>query len=248
MGPNQVWHASRMGILVEVCCATVAEAVAAESAGADRIELCSALPVGGVTPSVGAFLECRDRLHIPIAVFVRPAEGGFDPAPEDFQAMLRDVAWFASNGACHIVAGTTDSDGMPDARNKEIVSAAGGLSVAYHRAFDTAPDQSVALDVLVGFGFTRMLTSGGPGRAADHLPKLRGLIGEAPSSFTVTVGGTVRAGNVVQIVQNTGCREVHLASRTLAAGSYSGHQTPVPSSEAAEVVSQLRIAGLRPAD
>ena len=233
-----------MGTLVEVCCATVAEAVAAQEAGADRIELCSALPVGGVTPSVGSFLECRDRLHIPIAVFVRQHEGGFNPQEADFQAMLRDVAWFAKSGACHIVSGTTDADGQPDRRNLEVVAAANGATVAYHRAFDTAPDQDRAMVDLKSWGFARMLTSGGPGLAASNLPGLRHLV-ESNPGFTFTVGGTVRAGNVVRIVQETGCREVHLASRSIGAGSYSGHGTPFPSKDAADVVAALKAAGLR---
>ncbi len=221
----------------------MSEAVAAERAGAGRIELCGALPVGGVTPSPGLYDEVTASVSIPIAVFVRTTEGGFDTPDPEFRALLRDIKWFTRNGAAHIVAGTVDASGEPDDRNRAIIDAAQGRA-AFHRAFDTVPDMGRALESLVSLGFSRVLTSGGPGRAIDNAESIRGLVTQAGDRLTILVGGKVRADHVVSLVRVTGCSEVHLASRLTGDGEYSGFSTPFPSDEATEVVAALREAGI----
>jgi copper homeostasis protein len=169
-------------ILLEICCGSLDDAIEAEAGGADRLELCSALFLGGLTPSLGTIVEADRRLAIPFLAMVRPRGGGFRYSAPEFASMERDVEL---------------------ARGRETV---------FHRAFDVTPDPFVALDQLVDLGITRVLTSGQKDSVPEGAPLIRRLLEHADGRIEVLPGGGIAAWNVRECVERTGCRQVHLTA------------------------------------
>ena len=148
-------------MLLEICCGSIDDAIAAERGGADRVELCSALFLGGLTPSIGTLDEARARLRIPIIAMVRPRSGGFCYTAAEFATMERDAAAALAHGADGVVFGILHPDGTIDLdRTRGIRQIIGARQAVFHRAFDVTPDPFRALDQLVDLGITRVLTSG----------------------------------------------------------------------------------------
>ncbi|MBM2614313.1 copper homeostasis protein CutC [Actinoplanes sp. LDG1-06] len=182
--------------------------------GVDRIELCSALPLGGVTPSIG-FIEAAVATPgiPPVHVLVRPRPGGFDYSPDEVATTLSDVRHAVAAGASGVVIGAV-REGRVDA---DLVSriVETGADVTFHRAFDTLPDPAEAIDDLVKLGVRRILTSAGADRVADALPALSRLVTEAAGRIEIMAGGGVRP-EVVGAIVRTGVPAVHAsAKRTL---------------------------------
>lgn len=147
--------------LLEIAANSVASAVAAEEGGADRIELVSALELGGLTPSHGMIALARERVRIPIYVLIRPRAGDFLYSDLETETMLRDIATCAHLGCDGVVIGALGADGNIDMeRCRAMVAAAGGLGVTFHRAFDMARDPRRALEDVIGLGCEQVLTSG----------------------------------------------------------------------------------------
>jgi copper homeostasis protein len=199
-----------MPCLLEVCIDSVGSARAASEVGADRLEVNSALVLGGLTPSAGMFTATRAAVQIPLVVMIRPRPGGFQYAPEEIDAMTRDVEMFAAAGADAFCFGALDAAGDVDREAcKRIMEAADGKPCVFHRAFDVCSDPSAALADLVDLGFARILTAGGAYTAERGLASLVALCGLAAGKITVLPGGGIRAGNVESIVSATGAKEVH---------------------------------------
>lgn len=218
-------------ILIEVCCGSVEEAISAEAAGADRIELCAALPTGGVTPSLGMLLTTRESIRIPIVAMVRPREGGACPPEPDFIAAVKDVQICARDGADEIICGVLNSDGEIDLlRNKEFIEAAEGKPVAFHRVFDMTADLEKSLDQLIELGFSRVLTSGGKPSVVTGMFKIESLLKRAENQITILPGGGVRLENVAQLIQ-IGCKELHFSARIENHVGYSGIRDFCPNPE-----------------
>jgi copper homeostasis protein len=191
----------------------VDDCIAAESGGADRIELCAAIATGGLTPSLGTLIEAKRRVRIPLVAMVRPREGGFCHSEEDFATMQRDAALLLEHGADGIVFGVLDSDGSVDTKRcGELLEVAGGKAAVFHRAFDVVPDPSRALGELIDLGFTRVLTSGQKKTAVDGRELIGRLIAQAGPRIEVLAGGGVRAHNVRQLVEVTHCTQVHMTA------------------------------------
>lgn len=204
----------RPRVLIEACCGSVQEAVAAQHAGADRIELCAALPTGGVTPSQGMIDEARSALSIPIVAMVRPREGGPCPPGEDFRAAVRDVRHAFAAGADEVITGFLDRTRRVDRdRNRALIEAAEGRPMAFHRVFDMCPDLDEALEDVVELGFCRILTSGGAASVETGLAGLRRLVDRAQGRLTILPGGGVRPSNVAKLVTDCRCQEVHFSFR-----------------------------------
>lgn len=201
-----------MPVLIEACCGSVEEAVAAQSAGADRIELCAALPTGGVTPSVGMLREARAELSIPIVAMVRPREGGACPPSPDFKAAVRDVEICFDNGADEVICGVLDQEGRVADANKEFLAAASGKLLAFHRVFDMTPDLPESLEKLVDLGFRRVLTSGGHASVDTALDVIENLVLQSDGRIVILPGGGVREHNVEALVR-AGCQELHFSFR-----------------------------------
>jgi copper homeostasis protein len=148
-------------VLLEICCGSIDDAIEAENGGADRVELCSALFLDGLTPSVGTIQEAKRRLKIPIMGMVRPRGGGFAYSEAEVATMERDAEAAVENGADGVVFGILQSDGRIDIpRCRRIRHLIGKHQAVFHRAFDVTPDPFQALEQLVDLGITRVLTSG----------------------------------------------------------------------------------------
>jgi copper homeostasis protein len=200
-------------VLMEIVASTVEDCMAAESGGADRIELCAAIATGGLTPSLGMLLEVKKRVRIPVMAMVRPRAGGFCYSAEEFAVMQRDAALLLEHGADGIVLGILHADGSIDTeRSGKIRELADGKQAEFHRAFDVVRDPINELDRLVELGFTRVLTSGGQKTASEGRELLRQLIEHVNGCIEVLPAGGVRPHNVLQLIDTTGCNQVHLTA------------------------------------
>lgn len=207
------------GVLVEACVDSVDSARAAERGGAGRLELCDALFDGGTTPSAGMIAACREGVSIPLFVIIRPRGGGFVYSEPELDVMRRDVVAARALGADGVVIGALRPDGTVHAdATRSLVDAAGDMPVSFHRAFDFAPDLSEALETLVTVGIKRVLTSGGAPTAGQGAAELASLVRQADGRIVVMAGGSVREGNVRELIAATGVREVHVRLTRLTRG------------------------------
>ena len=198
---------------LEICCGSIEDAMEAENGGADRVELCSALFLGGLTPSVGTIQEARRRLKIPIMVMVRPRAGGFAYSEAEMASMERDAEAAVGNGADGVVFGILQSDGSIDVRRSaRIRQLIGKRQAVFHRAFDVTPDPFEALEQLIDLGITRILTSGQKDSVPEGVELIRNLIERAGDRIEILPGGGIPVWNAKEIVERTGCRQLHLTA------------------------------------
>lgn len=197
-------------VLVEACVESLADSLVAEQGGADRLELCDDLSVGGITPNSNLIAEVKRAVKIPIAVMVRPRGGSFVFSNDEIDTTRRELDTVLSLGADMVVIGALDASGRVDARvTRELVERANGVPVTFHRAFDAVTNQLEALDMLIDAGVSRILTGGGPGPALNGIRSLAALVDQSGGRLSIMAGGKVRPDNVAQIVKESGVREVH---------------------------------------
>lgn len=188
---------------------------AATLGGADRVELCVALELGGLTPSVGLLEAARAATSLPIFVIVRPRAGDFVLDAEDLRGMVRDIAVLRGAGADGFVFGALEPDGAIDrVAIAELCAAAAPQPVTFHRAFDVSRHLLGSLNTLIELGVPRVLSSGGVPCAADGIAVLRSLVDRAQGRIAILAGGGVRRDNVRRIVDESGVDEVHLSAVT----------------------------------
>jgi copper homeostasis protein len=200
-------------VLLEICCGSIDDAIEAEKGGADRVELCSALFLGGLTPSLGTIQEAKRRLKIPVVVMVRPRAGGFAYSEAEMASMERDVEAAVEAGADGIVFGILQADGRIDlARCRRIRQLIGERQAVFHRAFDVTPDPYEALEQLVDLRITRVLTSGQKDSVPEGVELIRKLIERAGERIEILPGGGIQSWNVKEMIEKTGCRQVHLTA------------------------------------
>ena len=203
-----------MTIIVEICVDTPDGLAAAIAAGADRIELCAALALGGLTPTPG-LMSLAAGTGVPIYAMIRPREGDFLATPAEIDLMRRDIDAAREAGLAGVVLGVSDHHGRLDMEAlSHLVAHADGLGRTLHRAFDLAPDPFGALEAAVELGFERVLTSGGGARAIEALALLRELVERAGDRISVMPGGGVNAENAGTILKATGCTEIHASCRS----------------------------------
>jgi copper homeostasis protein len=200
---------------LEICVDSVAAAVAATRAGADRIELCRDLSDEGLTPTDEAMNAALARVRIPIYAIVRPRAGDFCYSATEFAAMARAIHRAKQIGVHGIVLGILDGRGRVDSdRTARLVDLARPLPVTFHRAFDRCPCLVRALEDVVTTGAARVLTSGGPGCAIENLAMLRQLVQCAAGRIVVMPGGGIRASNIARVGAQTGAEEMHSSARS----------------------------------
>lgn len=198
-----------MGFKLEICCASADDVFAAAEAGADRVELNSALFLGGLTPSIGLVREAK-KAGIPMIVMVRPRDGGFCYTEREFDCMLSDARSFAEEGVDGLVFGVLLPDGRVDKeRNRQLVEAAGDREKVFHRAFDVVPNWREAIDDLVELGFDRILTSGQAQNVVMGADTIKEMIEYAAGRIEILPGGGVRSHNIVELIRITGCTQAH---------------------------------------
>ena len=196
-------------ILLEVCVDSPEGLLAAVAGGADRIELCSALAASGLTPTPG-LMQLAATVPIPVYAMIRPRAGDFRYSPAEVEAMLADIDATREAGLAGVVFGASDAAGaLDEALLARLCAHAAGLGVTLHRAIDVVPDFEAALEVAVGLGFERILTSGGALTAQDGAERIAVLVAQAAGRIGVLAGCGVSARNAGEIVRRTGVTEIH---------------------------------------
>ena len=197
--------------MLEVCVDTVQAAVEAYEAGAGRIELCSALDVGGVTPCQSLIRAVRRRIDCPLVVLIRPRAGDFVYDQCERDQSLESIHIALGCGADGVVVGALQVDNKLDLVTLNAMRiAAAGFQLVMHRAFDFVDEPRLALDQLIELGFDRILTSGGrSGHVMNHLVSLKECIDYASDRIVIMPGGGVTVANAVQLISATGCQQLH---------------------------------------
>lgn len=197
-------------VLFELCVETLDAGHAAEAGGADRIELCSALDCGGVTPTAELAPGKLRTLAIPVYVLIRPRSGDFCFSQDEFNLMRRQVEEAKAAGAKGIAVGVLLEDGRVDvARTRELVELARPMAVTFHRAFDECPDLHEALEDVIETGADGLLTSGGAAdvlRGAELIGALKQRAGER---IQIIAGGGLRLESLVEVVRRAGVYSLH---------------------------------------
>jgi copper homeostasis protein len=200
-------------ILLEICCGSAEDAVVAQRGGADRVELCSALFLGGLTPSLGSLIEARQRVKIPVMAMNRPRAAGFCYSQVEFAVLERDTDLLLEHGAEGIVFGILKGDGTVDTRRAGMVRGRiGSRQSVFHRAFDVTPDPFRALEELVDLGITRVLTSGQRSGAREGSGLIRQLVERAAGRIEVLPGAGIGIDNVRDLIIATGCTQIHMTA------------------------------------
>jgi copper homeostasis protein len=203
-------HFPVKSLLLEIVVDTIEAAVAAERGGADRVELCGGLSIGGVTPDTELLRAVRKQIQIPIFVMIRPRAGDFVYCAAEFEAMKSTIVTAKGMGADGLVLGILKPNNFVDIqRTSELVSPAKPLPVTFHRAFDNTVDLRQALEDVVQAGATRILTSGGAASALDGAASIAALVSANSQRITIVPGAGINGGNILQVAAATGAREFH---------------------------------------
>ncbi|MEE2642594.1 MAG: copper homeostasis protein CutC [Planctomycetota bacterium] len=206
---------------VEVCVESLGSALAAEAGGADRIELNSAIGLGGLTPTTTLLHQLRTRISLPVVCMVRPRAGDFCYSQNEFDLMASECSALLEAGAEGIAIGFLDPGRKIDRpRLKKFKSLCGDRELVFHRAFDCASDPSEAIRVLIDHGIQRVLTSGGAATAMQGRQQLHSLVNRFGDRIEILPGAGINSLNVVELVSETGCRQVHgTFAKTVESGS-----------------------------
>lgn len=199
---------------LEICIDSVESAIAATHGGADRLELCTALGEGGLTPSVGLYHEVRRHFKGPLMFMIRPRGGDFLYSNAEFEVMKREVNMAKELGADGIVLGLLTTYGEIDSkRTAELVSMAQPLEVCFHRAFDMVENAAEALEILIELGVDRVLTSGQASGVYPGRKRLAQLVKQAGDRITVMPGAGINPDNFAEIIRTVGAREYHASAK-----------------------------------
>ncbi|XP_015048192.2 copper homeostasis protein cutC homolog, partial [Drosophila yakuba] len=211
-------------IKLEVCVDSIRSAFAAEAGGASRIELCSALGEGGLTPSIGTLKTLKETLTMPIYCMLRPRRGtDFVYSDEEMCALLTDMDLLRENGADGFVFGSLNPDRSINVDQcRHVLLASGGLPVTFHRAFDLTDQKSMDENVhlLRELGFRRLLSSGFRPTAADGVDCLAQLIAKHQRDFIVMPGAGIKVSNLEEILTVSRCLEFHASAQDTAGEDY----------------------------
>jgi copper homeostasis protein len=234
-------------VLLEVCVDSPQGLAAAIAGGAGRIELCSALELGGLTPVAG-LIKAAAAAPIPVYAMIRPHAGAFVFDEADEEAMMADIDAVRAFGLAGVVIGANRLDGSLDVPLiSRLKARAEGLGSTLHRAFDLVPDADAAVEQAIELGCERILTSGCVPKAIDGLETLGRLSRKAAGRISIMPGSGVRPGNVAHILRATGASEVH-ASCSSRVGSIDpravafGFEAAMTNRTDADIVRQMREA------
>lgn len=197
-------------MLVEVCANSLESALNAEKAGADRIELCSELAVGGITPSYGLLKAVSEKISIPVRVLIRPRSGDFNYADDEFEIMKRNIELCAEMGFQGIVSGVLNTNFSLNAdKTSQLIEVSKDLKFTFHRAFDWISNPIESLKQLENLGVDTILTSGQQKKAAEGFDMLTELHKKA-SHTTIMPGSGINAANAY-IFKEKGFKAIHLS-------------------------------------
>lgn len=205
-----------MKITLEICCDSADSVQAAIEGGADRIELCSALSEGGVTPSPGLQVAAVAAGPLPVYVLIRPRGGDFLYAEREWHIIYDDISRAGALGACGVVIGALDADGYLEVKHlSRAVQEAGPMDITFHRAFDMCSDPFRSLRELADLGIRRVLTSGQQASAETGAPRIRQWMDQVRGQISLMPGCGVNARNAARILRTTGATELHASARAL---------------------------------
>lgn len=203
-----------MEFKLEICVDSAVSALNAQSAGADRIELCDNLSEGGTTPGYGMIISARNNLSIGIHVLIRPRGGDFLYSDTEYDIMRRDIELCGENGIDGIVTGILLPDGTIDVeRTARLIEFAYPMTATFHRAFDMCADPVRGIEDVIATGASRLLTSGQQNKALDAVELIRQLVIQAGERLIVMPGGGIDETNAAQIITATKAKELHLTGR-----------------------------------
>lgn len=201
---------------LEICVGSLQSALAAQTGGADRIELCDNLAEGGTTPSYGMLRQCKKLLKIPFFPIIRPRGGNFIFSNDEFEIMKEDVICCRDLGCEGIVIGILSSDGSIDTeRCSELISLAGNMEITFHRAFDRCSDLERGLEDIIQMGCHRVLTSGGKEYAFEGIEILKSLVTQAGTRIIIMPGSGINELNLHKIAKETAAHEFHTTAKKL---------------------------------
>jgi copper homeostasis protein len=196
--------------LFELCAGSLEAAQVAESAGADQVELCSDLDIGGVTPAVEVMTAAIEALSIPVHVLIRARGGDFVFTAGEFARMQRQIEQAQKAGASGVAVGVLLPDGRVDVeRSRALVELAHPLSVTFHRAFDETVDLTEALEAVIDTGADCLLTSGGAPDVLSGADSIARLVRQAGARIPIMAGGGLRLTNLVEVLRRTGVSYLH---------------------------------------
>jgi copper homeostasis protein len=205
------------GILLEVAIASVEDALTAQAGGADRLELNSALELGGLTPSAAMIREVCAASSLPLVVLCRPRPGGFHYSPAEFRVLLADAHHALAEGATGIAFGVLHADGTIDReRVAQVVRSIGPERAVFHRAFDVTPDPALALSGLIDLGIHRVMSSGQQPSALAGADLLAEMIRLSEGRIEVLPAGGINPLTVGELLKRTGAQQVHGSLRASA--------------------------------
>jgi copper homeostasis protein len=197
-------------ILFELCVETTMAAQAAQLGGADRVELCSALNIGGVTPGESLIAATIQALTIPVHVLIRPRGGDFDYSAGEFGQLKDQIRWAKRAGAAGVALGVLLTNGQVDVpRSRALVELARPMSVTFHRAFDETPDLKEALEAVIETGADCLLTSGGESDVLTGAQQIARLVAQAGERIEIMAGGGLKLASLLEVVARTGVRRIH---------------------------------------
>lgn len=200
-------------MILEVCVDSVESAVNAEAGGADRIELCSDLIVGGITPSLALYERIREKINIPIHVLLRPRFGDFLYSEEEMEVLVRQAKAFEKAGADNLVIGCLTTDGRLNLETmKRIIDASEDTPVNLHRAFDMCRDLDEALEDAKKLGVVSILTSGGYASAIEGIEVLHRLKKNA-GNIDIMAGAGMNAKNIKYMLEHSSLTAFHMSGK-----------------------------------
>lgn len=204
--------------LFELCAESLMAALAADRGGADRIELCERLDIGGITPSEHLTNAAIQALSIPVHVLIRPRGGDFVYTDAEFDQMRQQLQWVKQAGAAAVALGVLRADRRIDVdRSRQLVELARPMKVTFHRAFDRAPDLSKALEEVISIGADCLLTSGGAPNVPAGVEQLEKLVRQAGDRISIMAGGGLKLASMLDVLERTGLHCLH-GSLTRGAG------------------------------
>ena len=203
-----------MGYTLECCVDSVESAIAAKKGGADRIELCSALVIGGLSPSQALYRKIREQVDLPIRVLLRPRFGDFCYTDFEQEILKEEIKSFVNLGADGIVIGAMKPDGTLNLEQmKEFIEEAKGMPVTLHRAFDMCQDPFVTLEEAKELGISTILTSGQKNTCVDGMELLKELVEKAQGETEILVGGGVDASVLPMLAEKTKAKAYHMSGK-----------------------------------
>ncbi|MEM8908300.1 MAG: copper homeostasis protein CutC, partial [Bacteroidota bacterium] len=204
----------KQSVLIEVCANGLESALAAHAGGAQRLELCCALELGGLTPSPATIQLVRQQVQLPLFVLIRPRAGDFCYRAQEWAAIEADIHWCKERGVDGIVCGALLPDGQLDVRQtRRLIEWSHPLPFTFHRAFDCLPDPFKGLEQLIDLGAHRVLTSGQASSATAGKKCLQELVEKAADQIVIMGGAGIQPGNVRALIEQTGLTEIHLSAK-----------------------------------